>query len=70
MISGVPYESGRFTLAPTKCEGQDDKSFVFDESLMLFQAGDMVSNYTPGMEAAALSGNDAAEHLMSKLRQR
>ncbi len=69
-ISGVPYDSGRFALAPTKCERQDDVSFLVDERLMLFQAGDMVSNYTPGMEAAALSGNDAAEHLMSNLQPR
>ena len=30
---------------------------------MLFQAGDMVSGYTPGFEGAALSGIALAQHL-------
>ncbi|KAL7529629.1 hypothetical protein ACHAXR_004192 [Thalassiosira sp. AJA248-18] len=67
VISGVPYDSGRFPLAPTKEERQDDQSFLVDESLMLFQAGDMMSSHTPGLEGAALSGFNAAEDLYRKL---
>lgn len=69
VISGVSYDSGRFPLAPTKEERQGDgqKSFLVDESLMLFQAGDMMSTHTPGLEGAALSAVDAAEYLHSKL---
>mmetsp|Transcript_15834 Transcript_15834/g.34265 ORF Transcript_15834/g.34265 Transcript_15834/m.34265 type:complete len:360 (+) Transcript_15834:353-1432(+) len=66
VISGVPYDSGRFPLAPTKEERLDGKSFLVDDNLMLFQAGDMMSTYTPGLEGAALSGSDAAEYLHSK----
>ena len=74
IIGGVPYDSGRNPLAPTKVERQQQQdeqesssSFLVDESLMLFQAGDMMSNYTPGLEGAALSGYDAAEHLVKML---
>ena len=42
-------------------------SFLVDDSLMLLQAGDMVSSYTPGLEGAALSGCDAAEYLHDRL---
>ena len=34
---------------------------------MLFQAGDMMSVQTPGFEGAALSGMNAAEHVMKVL---
>jgi predicted NAD/FAD-dependent oxidoreductase len=57
-------------LAPTKleaCSYGDDKSFLMDEELMIFQAGDMMSTYTPGFESAALSGLDAATCLWRKL---
>ena len=78
VISGVPYESGRSPLAPTKEEqclersGNNDgdcksRSFLVDNELMLLQAGDMMSRYTPGLEGAALSGHDAAEYLARKL---
>ena len=68
VISDVPYDSGRFPLAPTKVEREDgQQSFLVDESLMLYQAGDMMSNHTPGFEGAALSGYDAAEHLYKML---
>ena len=71
IIGGVPYDSGRNPLAPTKLERQQSSpsssSFLVDESLMLLQAGDMMSNYTPGLEGAALSGYDAAEHLVKML---
>jgi hypothetical protein len=70
VISGVPYDSGRAPLAPTKLEKQtavEEKTFLSDDSLMLFQAGDMMSTYTPGFEGAAISGMDAAEYLLSCL---
>ena len=76
VLSGVSYDSGRYSLAPTKEEkcvgGEDDnessrRSFLMDEKLMLFQAGDMMGIHTPGLESAALSGKDAAKHLSSFL---
>jgi hypothetical protein len=71
VISGVPYDSGRYPLAPTKMErlhhesnnDQSLLSYLADESMMLFQAGDMMSSFTPGFEGAALSGCDAAERV-------
>ena len=68
VISGVPYDSGRAVLAPT-CRTEDvDFDFIADEDMMLFQAGDMMSRFTPGFESAALSGMDVAEHLMGLLQ--
>lgn len=70
VISGVPYDSGRSPLAPTKivtCRHGDERTFLVDEKLMLFQAGDMMSTFTPGFEGAAISGMDAAEYLFEKL---
>lgn len=74
ILAGVAYDSGRFPLAPTRDAGraEDDgggahRSFLADEDLMLFQAGDMVSCHSPGLEGAALSGYDAAEFLYGKL---
>ncbi len=70
IISNVAYDSGRAPLAPTKLERQtsgEDKTFLLDESLMLFQAGDMMSDYTPGAEGAAISGFDAAESILELL---
>ena len=74
IISGVPYNGKRMPLAPTKVEkrigreaGDDGANFLADDELGLLQAGDMVSVYTPGFEGAALSGMDAAEHVLSLL---
>ena len=70
VLSGVAYDSGRSPLAPTKleeCRRGDGQSFLMDDNLMLFQAGDMMSNYTPGFESAAISGSDAATCLWSKI---
>eukprot|EP00580_Thalassiosira_gravida_P018379 CAMPEP_0201676944 /NCGR_PEP_ID=MMETSP0494-20130426/42997_1 /ASSEMBLY_ACC=CAM_ASM_000839 /TAXON_ID=420259 /ORGANISM="Thalassiosira gravida, Strain GMp14c1" /LENGTH=494 /DNA_ID=CAMNT_0048159781 /DNA_START=16 /DNA_END=1500 /DNA_ORIENTATION=+ len=77
IISGVTYDAGRFPLAPTKeeggqadvggCGGGGNGSFLVDEGMMLLQAGDMVSNHTPGLESAALSGYYAAGYLHEKL---
>ena len=70
VISGVSYDSGRSSLAPTKLEScwhGDEITFLADENLMLFQAGDMMSSFTPGFEGAAISGMDAANRLLEKL---
>lgn len=74
VISGVPYDGKRMSLAPTRVEerigrGDDDDgaNFLADDDLGLIQAGDMVSVYTPGFEGAALSGMDAAEHALNSL---
>lgn len=67
IISGVPYDPGGGDLAPTQVERAHCGSFVSDESKMLFQAGDMVSSYTPGFEGAALSGIDAANRIYELL---
>ena len=68
VISGVSYDSSRSSLAPTKMtqplESSNQKSFLIDENLMLLQAGDMVSSFTPGFEGAAISGMDAAQYLL------
>ena len=64
VLSGVPYDSGLHPLAPTRIE-EDSKSFLADDDLALYQAGDMMSNHTPGLEGACLSGMDAAEHLLA-----
>lgn len=66
ILSGVPYDSGRSPLAPTKCE-KDSENFLKDENLMLYQAGDMMSSYTPGFESAVISGIDVARHVSKTL---
>ena len=63
----MPYDGRRGALAPTQREKLDQDNFLADDELGLIQAGDMVSVYTPGFEAAALSGIDAAEHALQKL---
>ena len=71
VLSGVPYDSTMHSLAPTRYEeGGASRSFVADDGLALYQAGDMVSCYTPGMEGAALSGMDAADHVLARLSER
>lgn len=69
IICNVPYDSGRGSLAPTKLESSRETTFLCDEDLMLFQAGDMMSTYTPGFEGAAISGIDAAEKILITLRK-
>jgi len=67
-ISGVNYDCGRHSLAPTKEEGgKRTSSFLVDDDLMLLQAGDMMGKHTPGFESAVISGIDAAEYLYGKL---
>lgn len=70
-IMGVDYGSGGSPLAPTKLEecNEDERTFLVDENLMLFQAGDMVSSYTPGFESSAISGIDAAEYLLKHIAE-
>ena len=74
VISGVAYDGGRLSLAPTRVEERigrenddDGANFLADDDLGLIQAGDMVSICTPGFEGAALSGMDAAEHVLNSL---
>jgi predicted NAD/FAD-dependent oxidoreductase len=70
VLSGVPYDSGRAALAPTiRTDSEVGLDFIADDDLMLFQAGDMMSRYTPGFESAAMSGMDAAEHLLRTLQK-
>lgn len=71
IIGGVPYDGGRGQQAPTVCVQKNLQSFVADDEQLLFQAGDMMSTYSPGFEGAALSGVDAAHYifdLLEKLR--
>lgn len=72
ILSGVVYDSGKGPLAPTTIVVQEwndgnDQNFIADNDQMLFQAGDMVSMYTPGFEGAALSGIDLGEYLTKLL---
>mmetsp|Transcript_20906 Transcript_20906/g.23433 ORF Transcript_20906/g.23433 Transcript_20906/m.23433 type:complete len:106 (+) Transcript_20906:3-320(+) len=76
IISSVPYDCHRSPLAPTKVEvlstqrkdeEANNRNFLLEENLMLYQAGDMMSTYTPGYEGAALSGIEAAEHLIDQI---
>lgn len=60
-LSGVWYDTPMDT-APTQKVG-DGLNFVADDDRKLYQAGDMVSYYSPGFEGAALSGFDVAEHV-------
>ena len=73
IISGVSYDSGRSSLAPTimtqPLENSTQKSFLVDGNLMLLQAGDTVSSFTPGFEGAAISGMDAAQYLLDYFSQ-
>jgi len=64
LIAGTVYDSKKQKLSPTALE-VSERSFIEDEMLSLIQAGDMVSSYTPGFEAAALSGFDVAAHIIS-----
>lgn len=76
IICNVAYDGGDMSmpLAPTRdlsrteSEGLQNMHHVFDEQLMIFQCGDMVSSFTPGFEAAALSGIEAAQHVLASLK--
>jgi renalase len=67
VLSGVAYDSGKGSLAPTTKVTDTRHNFIADDDQMLFQAGDMVSMYTPGFEGAALSGIDLGEYLVTLL---
>lgn len=71
-ILDVDYDLPSENLAPTvRLENEVDaktvKGFIADDKMRLYQAGDMVSDYTAGFEAAVLSGVDVAEHVRSLL---
>jgi len=57
-------------LSPARLDNDDGPSYVADPDLMLFQAGDMVSSYTPGFEGAALSGMELADYIRDLFQQR
>ena len=44
-----------------------EADFLFDDALKLYYAGDFCSWRVPGVEAAALSGLHAAEHMATAL---
>lgn len=77
VVAGTAYDAPPRTLAPTVDSSSSSStsssspppSFVADDELRLYQAGDAVSadRYAPGLEAAALSGLDAAEHILKVL---
>jgi len=66
-VMDVDYDLPSESLAPTKNLSTIQKSFIADDELGLYQAGDMVSSYTAGFEGAVLSGVDVAEHLRATL---
>jgi predicted NAD/FAD-dependent oxidoreductase len=70
-VSNVAYDpTGWDDLAPTRIESHDGTttSYIADISQMIFQAGDMVSQYTPGFEGAAISGIDVAHEIHHQLK--
>jgi predicted NAD/FAD-dependent oxidoreductase len=69
-LSGVAYDTGKCELAPTKAEGSNANSFHYDETLHLMQIGDMISNQTPGMEAAVISAVEGAKFVMEILKKK
>lgn len=48
-------------------DGIDERDYLVDDELQIYYAGDYLSNRLPGVEAAALSGLDAARHLAAVL---
>ena len=62
VLGNVAYDPGKADLSST-VEARAGESFVADDEAHLYQCGDMVSAYTPGLEAAALSGLELADHL-------
>ena len=53
----LPQLVGSFSVLP--------KDFLADDEQKIYYASDYVSSQLPGMEAAALSGLDAARHVVS-----
>jgi hypothetical protein len=69
-VLGVAYD-GRQTVplvydrpaAAAGCAGDGDQDFIADDAMRLYYAGDFCSRRNPGLEAAALSGVDVADHI-------
>jgi hypothetical protein len=77
-VLGVRYESGMPPLLPAGAadaqlvklqSGQmpDSRDFVAVDARRIYYAGDFCSTRAPGFEAAALSGRDVAQHMLSVL---
>ena len=61
---------GKSKLYPTTINEdiKEGSSFYYDDKLSLMQIGDMISNYTPGMESGVLSAVEGATFLMEMLK--
>ena len=70
ILSGVNYDVGKSKLYPTTINEdiKEGSSFYYDDKLSLMQIGDMISNYTPGMESGVLSAVEGATFLMEMLK--
>ena len=68
VLRGVAYDPKRCPLAPTQNVKPGKLSFVKADDLNLFQCGDMVSTYSPGLEGAALSALELADYLAIKFK--
>ena len=70
ILSGVNYDVGKSKLYPTTINEdiKEESSFYYDDKLSLMQIGDMISNYTPGMESGVLSAVEGATFLMEMLK--
>ena len=69
-VMGVTYQSEVPPLLPAAAEdaaSAERADFVADDGQRLYFAGDFCSSRAPGFEAAALSGFDAAEHIVRQL---
>eukprot|EP00747_Dinoflagellata_sp_TGD_P169310 gnl/TRDRNA2_/TRDRNA2_198011_c0_seq1.p1 gnl/TRDRNA2_/TRDRNA2_198011_c0~~gnl/TRDRNA2_/TRDRNA2_198011_c0_seq1.p1 ORF type:complete len:451 (+),score=84.30 gnl/TRDRNA2_/TRDRNA2_198011_c0_seq1:69-1421(+) len=69
-VLGVAYDSAAsLPLVPADdaAKPKEEKDFLADDEMRLYYASDYVSMRSPGVEAAALSGLDAARHVASVL---
>eukprot|EP00873_Tetraselmis_striata_P039359 jgi/Tetstr1/459623/TSEL_000446.t1 len=66
-VAGVVYETATPDLRPPEGGGAEgrpgEQDFFMDTELGLYYASDFCSTRVPGVEAAVLSGLDAAEHI-------
>ena len=67
ILSGVAYDTSVSPLVPTVCFSSAEESVVYDDSLNVICAGDMVSSFTPGFEGAVLSALEAVKLLNQRL---
>lgn len=70
-IAGTEYNTGPSSLFPTRKQNEEHvRSFITDDERNLYQAGDMVSGYTPGFEGAVLSAVELGEYLLGRFQER